>query len=174
MTRLFGREPMLDQLERHAPYLDPYTELRIHVNHTKSLQMLGGNVVQNTATSRGGVSARTYDDGAFGFASLPSVSDDVIPGTLQASAENAALLGRRGPLGKGDLPEGTPGRGVYDYRSTKPRLTDAEQLEAVQAIDAYLRGAYPDLANIDVALNFLAMEKGLATSTGALTYSYIP
>ena len=165
---------MLDQLERHAPYLEPYTELRIHINHTKAVQMMGGAVVTNGASSRGGVSSRSYDDGAFGFASFPSVSDDVIPGALQAASENAALLGRRRRMGKGDLPEGATGQGVYDYRSTKTPLTDAEQLDAIRAIDAYLRDTYPDLANIDVGLNFLAMEKALATSTGALTYSYIP
>jgi TldD protein len=165
---------MLDQLERYAPHLEPYTELRVHINHTKNVQMMGGSVVTNSAASRGGVSSRSYDDGAFGFASFPSTSDDVIPGALQAAAENAALLGRRSRVGKGDLPEGTAGTGIYDYRSAKAPLTDAEQLEAVRAIDAYLRDAYPGLANIDVGLQFLAMEKGLATSTGALTYSYIP
>ena len=165
---------MLDQLERHASYLEPYTELRVHVNHTKAVQLMGGNVVTNSASSRGGISARSYQDGAFGFASLPSVSDDVIPGALQAAADNAALLGRRNRLGKGDLPEGTAGTGIFDYHSTKAKLTDAEQLDAIRAIDAYLRATYPDLVNIDVGLQFLAMEKGLATSTGALTYSYIP
>ena len=168
---------MLDQLERHAPYLEPYTELRVHINHTKNVQMMGGNVVTNSASARGGISSRSYEDGAFGFASFPSVSDDVIPGALKAAAENAALLGRRTRLGKGDLPEPTdrqPGDGVYDYRSKKAPLTDAEQLDAVKAIDAYLRSKYPDLVNIDVSLQFLAMEKALATSSGALTYSYIP
>lgn len=165
---------MLDQLERHAPYLQPYTELRVHTNHTKTVQMIGGSVVTNSAASRGGVSARTYDDGAFGFASFPSMSDDAIPGTLHAAADNAALLQRRTRMRKGDLPQGAVGTGTFDYRSKKAPLTDAEQLEAVRAIDAYLRDTYPDLANIDLTLSFLAMEKGLATSTGALTYSYIP
>lgn len=165
---------MLDKLERHAQYLQPYTELRVHANHTKTVQLIGGSVVTNSAASRGGVSARTYDDGAFGFASFPSMSDDAIPGTLQAAADNAALLQRRARMGKGDLPEGALGTGTFDYRSDKPPLTDAEQLEAVRAVDAYLRNTYPDLANIDLNLGFLAMEKGLATSTGALTYSYIP
>lgn len=166
---------MLDQLERHAPYLQPYTELRVHTNHTKTVQMVGGSIVTNSASSRGGVSARTYDNGVFGFASLPSLSDDAIPGALQTSAANAALLQRRaGPDVAGDLPEGAQGTGIFDYRSSKAPLTDAEQLDAVRAIDAYLRDRHPDLANVDVSLGFLAMEKGLATSTGALTYSYIP
>jgi TldD protein len=165
---------LLDQLERYAEHLDHYTELRLHTNHNKTVQMIGGNVVTNSASSRGGVSARTYDDGAFGFASFPSMSDDAIPGALKAAGSNAALLQRRVPMGKGDLPTGAVGKGVFDYRSKKPALTDLEQLEAVRAIDDYLRTTYPDLANIDVSLQFLAMEKGLATSAGALTYSYIP
>ncbi|MBA2607908.1 MAG: TldD/PmbA family protein [Actinobacteria bacterium] len=165
---------MLDQLERYAEHLDHYTELRLHTNHTKTVQMIGGNVVTNSASSRGGVSARTYDDGAFGFASFPSMSDDAIPGALKAAGGNAALLQRRRAMGKGDLPTGAVGKGSFDYRSTKPALTDAEQLDAVRQVDNYMRTTYPDLANIDVNLGFLAMEKGLATSAGALTYSYIP
>ena len=165
---------MLDQLERHAEHLQHYTELRLHTNHSKTIQLIGGNVVTNSASSRGGASARTYDDGAFGFASFPSMSDDAIPGALKAAGGNAALLQRRVPMGKGDLPDGAIGKGSFDYRSTKPALTDAEQLDAVRAVDNYLRTTYPDLANIDVNLGFLAMEKGLATSAGALTYSYIP
>ena len=165
---------MLDQLERHAPYLQPYTELRLHTNHTKTVQMIGGSIVTNSASSRGGVSARSYDDGAFGFASFPSLSDDAVPGTLEAAAENAAILQRRTRRSRGDLPEGGIGTGIFDYRSAKAPLTDAEQLDAIRAIDAYLRKTYPDVANIDLTLSFLAMEKGLATSLGALTYSYIP
>jgi TldD protein len=165
---------MLDQLERYAAHLDHYSELRLHTNHTKTVQFVGGNLVTNSASSRGGVSSRKYDDGAFGFASFPSMSDDVIPGALKAAGSNVALLQRRAPMGKGDLPVGKVGKGVYDYHSKGAPLTDAEQLEAVRAIDNYLRTTYPDLANIDVGLNFLAMEKGLATSAGALTYSYIP
>lgn len=96
---------MLDQLERHAEHLQHYTELRLHTNHTKTIQMIGGNVVTNSASSRGGVSARTYDDGAFGFASFPSMSDDAIPGALRSAGSNAALLQRRVPMGKGDRRE---------------------------------------------------------------------
>ncbi len=136
--------------------------------------MIGGNVVVNSASSRGGISARSYEDGAFGFASFPSQSDDAIPGALKAASANVALLQRRAPSRKGELPIGKVGTGSFDYRSTRPPLTDAEQLDAVRAIDAYMRATYPDLANIDVNLGFLAMEKGLATSAGALTYSYIP
>ncbi|MDP1794828.1 MAG: hypothetical protein Q8K63_11915, partial [Acidimicrobiales bacterium] len=97
---------MLDQLERHAQHLPHYTELRLHTNHTKTIQMIGGNVVANSASSRGGVSARSYDDGAFGFSSFPSMSDDAIPGALKAASGNASLLVARRPLNKGDLPEG--------------------------------------------------------------------
>jgi TldD protein len=165
---------MLDQLERHAQHLPHYTELRLHTNHTKTIQMIGGNVLANSASSRGGVSARSYEDGAFGFSAFPSMSDDAIPGSIKAAGANAALVARRAPLNKGDLPEGNIGTGSFDYRSTKTPLTDAEQLDAIRQLDSYLRSTYPDLANIDVNLQFLAMEKGLATSLGALTYSYIP
>jgi TldD protein len=165
---------MLDQLQRHAERLAPYTELRLHTNHQSSIAMMGGTVMNNQAGSVGGVSARSYQDGAFGFASLPSLSDDVVPRVLELATENADLLQRRSTRRAGDLPEAGSGTGVFDFRSSRSPLTAHEKIEFVRAIDAYLRATYPDLLNIDVYLSTLSIEKGLVNSAGAATYSFMP
>lgn len=165
---------MLEQLERHAERLAPYTELRLHNNYETVVSMVGGNLLVNRATTIGGVSARSYQDGAFGFASLPSLSDDAIPQVLERARLNADLLQRKAGRSDGDLPDAGAGRGVFDHRSGRAPLTAKEQVDLVREVDDYLRSTYPDLVNIDVTLNALSIEKGLVTSTGAHTYSYVP
>ncbi|MGH9170648.1 MAG: TldD/PmbA family protein [Acidimicrobiales bacterium] len=165
---------MLDQLERYSNSLAPYTELRLHANYESVVTMVGGTVVVNRATTTSGVSARSYQDGAFGFASLPTLSDDAIPAVLSRAADNADIVTRRAPRNEEQLPEAGAGRGSYDHRSGRPAMAAVDQLDVVRAIDAYLRQAYPELVNIEVSLNALSIEKGLANSAGASTYSYVP
>lgn len=165
---------MLDQLERYADRLAPYTELRLHNNHQSMITMVGGTLMTNQAMSVGGASARSYQDGAFGFASLPSLSNDALPQVLGQAAANAELLQRRANRGDGDLPESGAGTGVYDFRSPVAPLTAAQQVDVVRSLDAYLRGAHPDLLNIDVNLSTLGIEKAMVNSVGAATYSYVP
>lgn len=165
---------MLDQLERHAGHLAPYTELRLHRNHQATIAMVGGTLMVNRARSMGGVSARSYKHGAFGFASLPSLSDDAVPEVLERASRNADLLQRRAGRSERDLPEAGAGTGVFDHRTGLPPLSSKEQVEVVRAIDDHLRSTYPDILNIDVTLSSLGIEKGLVTSTGAATYSYVP
>ncbi len=164
---------MLDQLERYSGRLAPYTELRLHTNYESVISMVGGTVVVNRATKASGVSARSYEDGAFGFASLPTLSDDSIPAVLAQAGENAALLARV-RRGAGDLPEAGAGTGSFDHRSGRPPLSAQEQLDFVKAVDAYLRKSYPGLVNVEVHLGCLSIEKGVANSAGACSYSFVP
>ncbi|HVE94333.1 MAG TPA: TldD/PmbA family protein [Acidimicrobiales bacterium] len=165
---------MLDQLERFADRLAPYTELRLHNNHQSMITMVGGTLMANQALSVGGASARSYQDGAFGFASLPSLSNDAIPQVLGQAAANAELLQRRANRGDGDLPELGAGHGVFDHRTGAPALSSQQRVDIVRSIDAYLRSAHPDILNIDVSLSTLGIEKALVNSVGASTYSYVP
>lgn len=165
---------MLDQLERYADHLEPYTELRLHKNHQSNVVMVSGSLMTNQSTTVGGVSARSYRDGAFGFAALPSVSDDAIPRALDQAMENALLLQRRARRAEGDLPDAGAGIGVFDHRQGRPPMTAKERVDVVREIDAHLRSAYADLLSITVSLQTLGIEKALVTSAGAKTYSYVP
>src|SRR5256885_4815783 len=143
---------MLDQLERYADRLSPYTELRLHNNHQAMVAMVGGTLMSNQATTIGGVSARSYQDGAFGFASLPSLSNDAIPQVLEQAMGNADLLQRRARRRAGDLPESGAGVGVFDHRSRAAPPSAQQQVDVVRAHRAHLRHTYPPLLHIDVPL----------------------
>src|ERR1700730_7556116 len=78
---IYNRRPeaqMLDRLQDHAKGFDGYTELRWHANHAVRLAMRKGALLQITQTREGGVSARCYRSGAFGFACRPGDTDEAL------------------------------------------------------------------------------------------------
>lgn len=162
---------MLDSLARHAGSLDRYTELRMQANHSLNLMMRKGTLLENSRTRSGGVSARCWRGGAFGFASLAADTDTAIQQVVREATGNAALVSAKSGQ---SLPATAPGDGSFDYRTTRPATSHAQRLERVRELDAYIADRYPGLVSRDLMLRSLAMEKALVTSEGANTYSYIP
>ena len=66
-----------------------HTELRAQVNRNRAVVMMSGNIVQNERFDISGVSARSYKNGVYGFASMAELSDEAVQKVLKASAENA-------------------------------------------------------------------------------------
>src|SRR5215813_2260652 len=101
-------DTMLDRLERHAKSLDGYTELRWHANHNVRVTMRKGALLHNTEAHEGGVSARCYRSGAFGFASQPGDSDAAIAAALGNARGNAELYERTAGAQAAPLPQTPP------------------------------------------------------------------
>lgn len=57
-----------------APAGSAYSEIRQHELRKTRLMMIDGNLSLNSRTAEGGVSARVYNDGYWGFASAPKRS----------------------------------------------------------------------------------------------------
>ena len=165
---------MLDRLEKQAHLLDSYTELRLQKNCQTRLMMRKGSLLGNRRVERGGVSARAYRRGAFGFASIPSDTEAALAKAITEANANAALYANKTGENRGPLPTTPPGKGRFDYRSRRDPLSAGERVEVLCAIDRYVRETYPGLVNCDIVLSSLGMEKALVTSEGAATYSYIP
>jgi TldD protein len=165
---------MLDRLRRHAESFRGYTELRWQANHSTRLSLRKGTLLENASATRGGVSARCYQDGGFGFAARPGDGDDAIVRALTDAAGNVALLHGAAAGAPGALPATAPGTGSYDYRTARPKLSASDRLDRLRHIDAVIAERYPGLVNADVAFQSLAMEKALVTSEGAASYSYVP
>ncbi len=162
---------MLAELESHADTLPDYTELRLHNNEQVRLTMRKGSLIEHSQTGRGGVSARAYKSGVFGFASRPGRDRAAIDRVLADAQKNASLLVRKT---QNALPHAAPGLGEFDYRSSSKPLTPTERVDVVREINDYVSKSYPGLVNADIALSSLAIEKALVTSQGARTYSYVP
>ncbi len=165
---------MLDRLERALRSGGGYAELRLHDNDYTQLTLRKGSLLDNSTSRIGGVSARCHAAGGFGFACLPARSDVALRDALATARSNAGLLAARCPRAAGALPQTEPGTGVFDYGSRDSVFGAAERLDVVRSLDAYIARRYPGLLSRDLALSTISMEKALATSVGALTYSRVP
>ena len=164
---------MLNYLRDYEQYFDAYTELRLQNNYSTRLMMRKGSLIQNSSSKIGGVSARCYQDGAFGFASMPDTDDAAIKRVMSESLDNVALFRRKSQPNKGPLPQTSAASGSFDYAANEA-LSAAQRIDVVRRIDSYIAEKYPNLVNTDVMMTDLAMEKALVTSEQTATYSYIP
>ena len=74
---------------------DAYSETRQHELRKTRLMMIDGNLSLNSRTAEGGVSARVYHDGYWGFASAPQAADSAQKVIAKAQA-NALTMARFG------------------------------------------------------------------------------
>ncbi len=149
-----------------------YTELRAQVNSQQQVTLLKGNLVNNTSAKLGGISARVYKNGIFGFASAPEYDKDSIASVIKAATDNAVFLD--GKAKKGGAPLG--GR---DIGFTAPKIGDRmpEQkyiIDFARELDEYVAAKYPDLESRFVSGGVLIMEKLLTVSEGSDIHYIIP
>ena len=147
-----------------------YTELRLQRNRSTQIALLNGDVVANTQTSDGGVSARVFKDGVWGFASRPQIDNDAVIATVDEATRNAALLARHAARPEIVLPR-TKALNDSDFATLQPRLTQQQSIEFLQAIDAHIAKTYPDLKSRSVVRMDLDMEKHLYTADASEGYS---
>jgi len=153
--------------------LKPYTELRLQENRNTILALMDGNLVRNEKTTTSGVSARSFNNGYWGFASDPEVNDTTINRVLEVSEKNAAFLATKG----GEIQEVHKSEQVsqsHDFSTTKERWSQDETIEFLKTVDAYISTSYPDLKSRMLYLNCLDMEKNLITSDCSSSYLYWP
>jgi TldD protein len=165
-------------LSAHKGAFKDYTELRAQVNSTQQVVLLAGNMVANAQSTAGGVSARVYKGGTYGFASNAEYSDGSVKNVLKAAAENAEFMDssvRKGlpalpPAASGQIELGAGAKGA------KPKGPVAQSviIDFAKALDAIIVEKYKNLTNRTVIINTLAMEKMLAVSDGASGHHFAP
>jgi len=153
-------------LARYSNQFSSYTELRLHENRLQSIALLNGDVVSNTRDTTGGVSARVFDKGAWGFSSNPDLANDAIESTIQAATKNAAFLARRTGDESATLPRSSGSRSS-DFSTKQPLLSQEDKIAYLKRIDDYITKNCPDIVSRQVSMNCLDMEKKLQTSEGA-------
>ena len=68
------------------------TELRAQRNLTRRVTLISGSLTGNQRTDAGGVGARAYRDGVYGFASAADLSDEAVRSVLKNATDNASDL----------------------------------------------------------------------------------
>jgi TldD protein len=160
-------------IERHAGLFSDYTELRVQENREANVLVVNGDVQRNLRSTSGGVSARVFKDGVWGFASNPTVSDATIARAVQVATDNARFLSSRDRRGGRAIPV-TRSSTTHDLSTRKPRMGQNGLIDFARAIDAYCLAKHPDLSSRSVFLGTLDVEKSLFTSDGADAYSAVP
>jgi TldD protein len=164
---------LADLLSPHKASFTDYTELRAQVNSTRYVAFLAGNMTENWQNSIGGVSARVYKGGTYGFASGAEYSDESIKKVLTAAGTNAAFMQKHVNKGLGPLPSVAPGR----VGLKKEYSADVEQnvlIEFAKALDALIVGRYKKLSSRSIYVNCLDIEKLLAVSDGTDSHFFQP
>lgn len=150
-----------------------YTELRAQKNTQKVVGLLNGSMISNTVASVGGVSARVYKNGAYGFASSPDYTEESLKSVVAAATENAEFLDGRQKLCK---PAFTPVKAfTQPLNYAKEDATSQKQIiEFLSQLDAHIAEKYPKLQSRYVVAPVLNMEKLLITSDGVVSHNYAP
>ncbi|MCL2006706.1 MAG: TldD/PmbA family protein [Treponema sp.] len=162
-----------DLLSAHKGAFKDYTELRAQVNTNKRVTFLSGNMVQNTQNSSGGVSARVYRGGTYGFASGAEYSEESIRNILAAATENASFMDRQVKKGLPPLPKGQSGKFEPKIKPDKD-VGQNIMIDFAKALDALILDKYKNLSSRTIMADSLDIEKLLVMSDGADSHFFQP
>lgn len=152
---------------------EDYTELRIQENRELSMCLLDGNWVKNDNSISGGVSARVFKNGYWGFSSSAEMSDKAIEDVIEAAKKNAGFLASKDQRAF-DAFQPDPVQEVHDYSTKKERWTEEEITQYLTKIDEFIQDSFPNLASRLIALIANDMEKHTTTTNHAHSYLNFP
>ena len=162
-----------EKLSRHASLFSEYTELRVQENTAAAVVSLNGDILRNVQTKTGGVSARAFKDGVWGFASTPEKTDEAISAAVKLATENVRFLAKKAGTAQKDLPAFT-GQGVHGKFDAAKDADQKEMIEFVKDLEAYTAKKYPELQSRTFSISTNGTERTLITSDKADAYSFVP
>lgn len=83
---------LYDYLSKYKAGFKEYTELRAQLNSEFAMSIDKDGNISVTSTSRGGVSARIYSSGVYGFAAAPEYDDEHVQWVIKQAKRNADLM----------------------------------------------------------------------------------
>jgi TldD protein len=150
-----------------------YTELRAQVNSTQRVVLLSGNMTTNNQEATGGVCARVYRGGTFGFASAAAYNADSVANVLRAATDNAVFMDTHVKKGLPPLPKATGGKTGLKTEPHDP-VNQALLIDFAKGLDALIQKECKNLSSRTVVANCLDIEKLLVVSDGADTHFFQP
>jgi TldD protein len=153
-----------------APTGSAYSELRQHEVRKTRLLMIDGNLSLNSRTAEGGICARVYHDGYWGFSSAPGALDGSAR-VVNKARQNALAMGRFGAQPTLTLPGGSY-RGEHSFVG-RTELTPKECVQRLSELHAWCAQHYAGLKSTKFLLADEHHSKWLATSQGGQSLSSI-
>ena len=164
---------LIDLVSAHKSEFKEYTELRAQVNTSRQVSFLAGNMVSNAQSSTGGISARVYKGGTYGFASAAEYSDESIKDVLKAASCNAAFMDEHVKKNLPPLPA-APSKKINLNVMPENKIAQSFIIDYLKTLDDFIADKYKSLQSRTVAANCLDIEKLLAVSDGADSHFYQP
>lgn len=160
-------------LKQYSGLFKGYTELRAQRNRNMLVSLVDGTVMGNSKNSESGVSARSFKDGSWGFASTTELNSTAIKHVISTASDNAKYLDR---LERKDLLEfpATSAYGEFDFSTKRPIIPQKGRIDFAREVDNYIAKNFSKLSSRAISLHGLDMEKQILTSTGTSAYSLIP
>jgi TldD protein len=172
-VKLGRKNMLLDLLSAHKGSFKDYTELRAQVNTSRRVTLLAGNMVSNTQSSEGGVSARVYRGGTFGFASGAEYSEESVKNVLAAATDNAIFMDKHVNKGMPPLPQAQAGK--FDLKTMPGEaIPQSLLIDYVKALDSMITDRYKKLTSRTLVADCLGIEKLLVVSDGADIHLFQP
>lgn len=142
-----------------------YAELRRHELRKSRVMMVDGHLTTNARSSEGGLSARAYHEGYWGFAAETGAGDAAAAARVRAQADrNARAMARFGPRRTLALPGGTY-RGEHEFRG-RPPWSPTEAVDYLAELHTLCARRYPELKSTRLVLGDEHHRKWLSTSRG--------
>jgi TldD protein len=135
--------------------------------------LLSGNMTDNAQSATGGVCARVYRGGTFGFASAAAYNADSVANVLKAATDNAVFMDTNVKRGLEPLPVAAPGNiGL----KTQPHeaVNQSLLIDFSKQIDELIVKHCKNLSSRTVVANCLDIEKLLVVADGADTHFFQP
>ena len=142
-----------------------YAESRQHEVRKTRMMMIDGSLTANSQTTEGGTSSRVFDNGYWGFASVPSMDADAVAKVSKKAADNARAMSRFGNKPKLEMPMDSH-VGEYGFNG-RPPMSQKERVELMEAVDAACKEKYPELKSTRVMLHEESHDKRYSTSNGS-------
>ena len=162
-----------DLIGAHKGAFVGHTELRAQTNSSQHVTFMAGNMTVNNRVSVGGVSARVYRGGTFGFASGAAYTPEGVRDVLAAASRNAAFMDAHVKKGEPALPSLAPGNVGLKNGVSGP-VPQATLVDFARALDGIVAGKYKNLSSRTVSINCMETEKLLVVSDGSDGRSFQP
>ena len=149
-----------------------YAELRRHELRKTRVMLVDGNLTTHSRTSEGGISARVYRDGYWGFAAESGEADAAAAGRMRDQADrHARAMARFGPRRTLALPGGTY-RGEHEFKG-RALWSPNQAVDFLESLHALCVRRYPDLKSTRLLLGDEHHRKWLETSRGGASLASI-
>lgn len=155
-------------ISQYQSLLDGYTELRGQENRRITIVFNNGNMTSNSMTSERGVSARTFENGGWGFAFHPEISKSSVDKILKSAKANALFMSQ---FAKNKNYPRLNGAVTSFDNSAKTKWTNQEIIEKLKDYDNWIHTTYPSLSSRRIVLMQETMIKDSTNSHGAINYS---